>query len=166
MPPSLRHYTSRAGDPHRHRHLQINARVRAGGWRGLLSVGVRESLEAINGIGHPAAMTDPGSRRALVAHGYTLDPESGEVRELAAHAGAFRRTGPQDRPARSSRTSTPVRPGGAATIPARSRRRLRQAWNRRARADERMWCTAAVRVSLGERLTIELRVDTRAHAEC
>jgi exodeoxyribonuclease V alpha subunit len=103
MPPSLRHYTSRAGDPHRHRHLQINARVRAGGWRGLLSVGVRESLEAINGIGHPAAMTDPGSRRALVAHGYTLDPESGEVRELAAHAGAFRRTGPQDRPARSAR---------------------------------------------------------------
>jgi len=25
----VRHYTSRAGDPHRHLHLQINARVRA-----------------------------------------------------------------------------------------------------------------------------------------
>ena len=32
----VRHHTSRAGDPHRHLHLQINARVfAAGGWRGL-----------------------------------------------------------------------------------------------------------------------------------
>lgn len=39
----IRHYTSRAGDPHRHLHLQINARVYAsGGWRGLHSVGIRE----------------------------------------------------------------------------------------------------------------------------
>ncbi len=36
----IRHYTSRAGDPHRHLHLQINARVfAAGAWRGLHSVG-------------------------------------------------------------------------------------------------------------------------------
>lgn len=36
----VRHSTSRAGDPHRHLHLQINARVRAGGrWRGLHTVG-------------------------------------------------------------------------------------------------------------------------------
>lgn len=35
----IRHYTSRAGDPHRHLHLQINARVwAAGAWRGLHSV--------------------------------------------------------------------------------------------------------------------------------
>ncbi len=34
------HYTSRAGDPHRHLHLQVNARVFAAGrWRGLHSVG-------------------------------------------------------------------------------------------------------------------------------
>ena len=40
----IRHYTSRAGDPHRHLHLQINARVfAAGAWRGLHSVGVRDS---------------------------------------------------------------------------------------------------------------------------
>lgn len=32
----VRHYTSRAGDPHRHLHVQINARVFArGAWRGL-----------------------------------------------------------------------------------------------------------------------------------
>ncbi len=32
---TVRHYTSRAGDPHRHLHLQVNARVFAAGkWRG------------------------------------------------------------------------------------------------------------------------------------
>ena len=40
---TVRHYTSRAGDPHRHLHLQINARVFAEGkWRGLHTVGVRQ----------------------------------------------------------------------------------------------------------------------------
>ncbi len=48
----VRHYTSRAGDPHRHLHLQVNARVYAAGrWRGLHSVGVVDSIEALNGIG-------------------------------------------------------------------------------------------------------------------
>jgi exodeoxyribonuclease V alpha subunit len=42
----VRHYTSRAGDPHRHLHVQINARVFArGAWRGLHSVGVVDSIE-------------------------------------------------------------------------------------------------------------------------
>jgi conjugative relaxase-like TrwC/TraI family protein len=76
----IRHYTSRAGDPHRHLHLQINARVwAAGAWRGLHSVGIRDSIEAINGIGHAAVATDPGFRAALAAHGFTLDPETGEI---------------------------------------------------------------------------------------
>ncbi|HET7066612.1 MAG TPA: MobF family relaxase [Nocardioides sp.] len=86
----VRHYTSRAGDPHRHLHLQVNARVWAQGrWRGLHTVGVRDSLEAINGIGHAAVMTDPGFRATLAAHGYTLDLESGEITELARFVGAF-----------------------------------------------------------------------------
>ncbi|MCW2813175.1 MAG: ATP-dependent exoDNAse [Nocardioides sp.] len=95
----VRHYTSRAGDPHRHLHLQINARVRAaehgaeaggtGGWRGLHSVGIVDSIEAINGIGHAAVMCDPHLRQTLAAHGFTLDPDTGEVRELAPYAGAF-----------------------------------------------------------------------------
>ena len=86
----VRHHTSRAGDPHRHLHLQINARVfAAGGWRGLHSVGVVDSIEAINGIGHAAVMCDPGFRNALATHGYTLDPDSGEVVQLAPYAGAF-----------------------------------------------------------------------------
>jgi exodeoxyribonuclease V alpha subunit len=86
----IRHYTSRAGDPHRHLHLQINARVwAAGSWRGIHSVGIRDSIEAINGIGHAAVVTDPAFRAALAARGFTLDPETSEIRELAPYVGAF-----------------------------------------------------------------------------
>ncbi len=86
----VRHYTSRAGDPHRHLHLQINARVFAeGAWRGLHSVGMRDSLAAINGIGHAAVATDPEFRAALAAHGFTLDPATGEIAELAPYVGRF-----------------------------------------------------------------------------
>ena len=86
---TVRHRTSRAGDPHRHLHLQINARVFAEGqWRGLHTVGVRDSLDAINGIGHAAMATDPAFREALAAHGFALDA-SGEVLELAPYVGGF-----------------------------------------------------------------------------
>src|SRR4051794_12149784 len=86
---TVAHYTSRAGDPHRHLHLQINARVIAAGkWRGLHTVGVRDSLAAINGIGHAAIACDPQFRGALAAHGYALAAD-GEVRQLADFVGAF-----------------------------------------------------------------------------
>jgi hypothetical protein len=76
----IRHYTSRAGDPHRHLHLQISARVyAAGAWRGIHSVGIRDSIEAMNGIGHAAVVTDRGVRAVLAAHGFTLDPETSEI---------------------------------------------------------------------------------------
>src|SRR3954452_16408504 len=42
---TVRHYTSRANDPHRHLHLQLLARVFAAGkWRGLHTVGVRDMM--------------------------------------------------------------------------------------------------------------------------
>ncbi|MGB6021878.1 MAG: MobF family relaxase [Ornithinimicrobium sp.] len=86
----IRHYTSRAGDPHRHLHLQVNARVwAAGAWRGIHSVGIRDSIEAINGIGHAAVATDPDFRAVLAAHGLSVDPETSEIRELAPYVGAF-----------------------------------------------------------------------------
>jgi conjugative relaxase-like TrwC/TraI family protein len=86
---TVRHHTSRAGDPHRHLHLQINARVfAAGNWRGLHTVGVRDSLAAINGIGHSAVATDPQFRAALATHGFTLDG-TGEIRQLAVYVGPF-----------------------------------------------------------------------------
>jgi exodeoxyribonuclease V alpha subunit len=87
---TVRHYTSRAGDPHRHLHLQINARVWAEGkWRGLHTVGVRDMIDAINGIGHAAVMCDPQFRQALADGGFTLDSQTGEVNELAGFAGPF-----------------------------------------------------------------------------
>ena len=87
---TVRHYTSRAGDPHRHLHLQLNARVFAAGkWRGLHTVGVRDFLAAINGIGHAAVACDPQFRAALAVHGFTLDA-TGEILELAEYVGPFR----------------------------------------------------------------------------
>jgi exodeoxyribonuclease V alpha subunit len=130
----IRHYTSRAGDPHRHLHLQINARVwAAGGWRGLHSVGIRDSIEAINGIGHAAVATDPGFRSVLAAHGFTLDPESSEIRELAPYVGAFSARTAQirrnvERYEAAWRTEHPGEEPGL---------RLREVWDRRAWAEAR-----------------------------
>ncbi|RYB96210.1 AAA family ATPase [Nocardioides glacieisoli] len=130
----IRHYTSRAGDPHRHLHLQINARVWAAGtWRGLHSVGIRDSIKAINGIGHAAVATDPQFRTALAAYGLSLDPESGEIQQLAPYAGAFSARTAQirrnvDRYEAEWRSEHPGEEPGL---------RLREAWDRRAWAQAR-----------------------------
>ena len=136
----VRHFTSRAGDPHRHLHLQINARVLVSTgsttgwvWRGLHTVGVRDSLEAINGIGHAAVMTNPDFRRSLAAHGLTLEAESGEVVELARYTGTFSARAKQiesniDTYEAEWRAGHPGEEPGPA---------LRQAWDRRAWADAR-----------------------------
>lgn len=130
----VRHYTSRADDPHRHLHLQINARVfAAGAWRGLHSVGVVDSIEAINGMGHAAVMCDPEFRRVLAAHGYTLDPTTGEVTQLAPYAGSFSARAAQitrniDRYEAQWRTDHPGEEPGPT---------LRRAWDRRAWAQAR-----------------------------
>jgi exodeoxyribonuclease V alpha subunit len=61
---TVRHYTSRAGDPHRHLHLQVNAPVFAAGkWRGIDTVAFRDSIQAINGIGRAAVVCGPGAPR-------------------------------------------------------------------------------------------------------
>src|SRR3954462_5149722 len=127
------HYPSRAGDPHRQLHLQIGARVFAAGkWRGLHTVGVRDFLAALNGIGHAAIACDPPFRAALAAHGYTLDG-TGEILELAAYIGPFSaRTGQigrnLDRYERDWRTAHPGEHPGPA---------LRRAGDVRAWADGR-----------------------------
>jgi exodeoxyribonuclease V alpha subunit len=130
---SMRHYTSRAGDPHRHLHLQIGARVFAAGqWRGLHTVGVRDFLTAINGIGHAAVACDPHFRAALAAHGYTLDG-TGEILELAAYVGPFSARATQighnlDRYERDWMAAHPGEQPGPA---------LRRAWDTRAWAEGR-----------------------------
>jgi len=131
---SVRHYTSRAGDPHRHLHLQVNARVfTEGTWRGLHTLGVRDSLDAINGIGHAAVLTDPGFRAALASHGFGVDAESGEVVELASFTGPFSARAGQirrnmDRYEAEWRVANP----GAEPGP-----KLRQSWDARAWAEAR-----------------------------
>jgi exodeoxyribonuclease V alpha subunit len=130
----VRHHTSRAGDPHRHLHLQINARVFArGAWRGLHSVGVVDSIEAMNGIGHAAVACDPEFRGSLAAHGYTLDASSGEITELAPYAGGFSARAAQinrnvDKYEAEWRADHPGREPGP---------RERRAWDRRAWAEAR-----------------------------
>jgi exodeoxyribonuclease V alpha subunit len=129
----VRHYTSRAGDPHRHLHVQINARVFArGGWRGLHSVGVVDSIEALNGIGHAAVMCDPEFRAALAGRGYSLD-DDGEIHQLAPYAGGFSQRAAQinrnaDRYEAAWRAEHPDQEPGP---------RLRRTWDRRAWADAR-----------------------------
>ncbi|MCF6745507.1 TrwC relaxase [Blastococcus sp. KM273128] len=130
---TVRHYTSRAGDPHRHLHLQISARVFAADqWRGLHTVGVRDFLAAINGIGHAAVVCDPQFRTALAAHGYTPDA-TGEILELAEYIGPFSARAAQigrnlDRYERDWTAAHPGEFPGPA---------LRRAWDARAWADGR-----------------------------
>src|SRR4051812_14604104 len=130
---TVRHYTSRAGDPHRHLHLQINSRVfGARQWRGLHTVGVRDFLAAINGIGHAAVACDPQFRTALAAHGYTLDA-TGEILELAGYVGPFSARAAQigrnlDRYERDWMAAHPGESPGPA---------LRRGWDTRAWADGR-----------------------------
>lgn len=133
----IRHYTSRADDPHRHLHLQVNARVRAAGrWRGLHSVGIRDSIEAINGIGHAAVATDPEFRRVLAAHGLSMDPQTNEIRELAPFVGAFSARSAQIRRHVESYEAEWRRehPDSSGEEPGP---RLRESWDRRAWADAR-----------------------------
>ena len=86
---TVRHFTSRKNDPHWHLHLQFLSRVFAAGkWRGLHTVGIRDSLNAINGIGHAAMACDPELNAAFAAHGYTKDA-TGEILELAEYVGPF-----------------------------------------------------------------------------
>jgi conjugative relaxase-like TrwC/TraI family protein len=131
---TVRHYTSRAGDPHRHLHLQVNARVFAvGQWRGLHTVGFRDYIEAINGIGHAAVMCDPDFRATLAGAGFTLDPATGEIVELAPYVGAFSERAAQigrniDRYEAEWRSANPGQEPGPT---------IRRSWDRRAWKDAR-----------------------------
>jgi hypothetical protein len=130
---TVRHYTSRAGDPHWHLHLQVNSRVYAADkWRGLFTVDIRDSLCAINGIGHAAMATDPELNAALAAHGYSKDP-TGEIRQLAEYVGPFSARHQQiarnvDRYEREWTAAHPGEHAGPA---------LRRSWDARAWADHR-----------------------------
>lgn len=80
---AVMHKTSRAGDPHRHIHLQIGTRVKAAGaWRGLDTAALFRQQGAIRALGTAVIAAHPQLARVLDAHGLTLNPTTGEVAEL------------------------------------------------------------------------------------
>ena len=113
----MRHYTSRAGDPHRHLHLQINARVFAAGGVAWAALGRRarqhrgdQRDRARRGDVRPGV---PGGARRARLHPRRRDRRD---RRAGAVRRGVQRAGRADRAA----TSTATRPSGAASIPARS----------------------------------------------
>lgn len=80
---AIRHKTSRAGDPHRHIHMQVGTRVWAAGkWRALDTAALFTQQGAIRALGTVVIAAHPELAEALNRHGLTLDPVSGEVLEL------------------------------------------------------------------------------------
>ncbi|GAA1055923.1 hypothetical protein GCM10017608_14200 [Agromyces luteolus] len=80
---AVSHKTSRAGDPHRHIHLQVGTRVwAADAWRGLDTAALFRQQGAIRSLGTAVIAGHPQLAAALDAHGLTLDPVTGEVAEL------------------------------------------------------------------------------------
>lgn len=77
------HKTSRAGDPHRHIHMQLGTRVFAAGkWRALDTAALFKQQGAIRALGTAVIAAHPQLAKTLTDHGLTLDPVSGEVTEL------------------------------------------------------------------------------------
>lgn len=75
--------TSRAGDPHRHIHMQIGTRVFAAGkWRALDTAALFRQQGAIRALGTAVIAAHPELAEVLNRHGLTLDPATGEVVEL------------------------------------------------------------------------------------
>ncbi len=74
---SVQHFSSRAGDPHFHRHMEISARVWAAGkWRALDSLGARNLNVAVQAIFHREQLRE--LRPELARLGYEVD-EVGQI---------------------------------------------------------------------------------------
>lgn len=80
----LKHERSRSLDPHKHRHLWLNMKVRGvdGRWSNVDSRVALRFQTVVNSEGDLAARTDPEWIAALAAKGFTLDA-SGEIEQLA-----------------------------------------------------------------------------------
>ncbi|WP_261799201.1 AAA family ATPase [Microbacterium wangchenii] len=79
----LQHRRSRALDPHVHRHLWLNVKVRGrdGRWSNVDSRVAMRFHTVVNAEGEIAARTDPAWVAALARHGYTLGAD-GEILQL------------------------------------------------------------------------------------
>lgn len=92
----ITHRTSRAGDPHRHIHMQIGTRVWAAGkWRGLDTAALFKQQGAIRALGTAVIAASPELASVLDRHGLTLDPVSGEVVELEPFNAVMSKRGEQ-----------------------------------------------------------------------
>ena len=94
----ITHRTSRAGDPHRHIHMQIGTRVWAAGkWRALDTAAVFRQQGAIRALGTAVIAAHPELAEVLDRHGLTLDPVTGEVVELEPYNHLMSKRGEQVR---------------------------------------------------------------------
>ncbi|RGE17903.1 TrwC relaxase [Leucobacter sp. wl10] len=92
----ITHRTSRAGDPHRHIHMQIGTRVWAAGkWRGLDTTALFRQQGAIRALGTAVIAASPELAAVLDRHGLTLDPATGEVAELQPYNAVMSKRGEQ-----------------------------------------------------------------------
>lgn len=80
---SVMHRTSRAGDPHRHIHLQFSTRIFAeGAWRALDTAVLFRQQATLRALGEAVINTDEKLSEALARAGFTFDQETGKVVEL------------------------------------------------------------------------------------
>lgn len=94
----ITHRTSRAGDPHRHIHMQIGTRVWAAGkWRGLDTAALFRQQGAIRALGTAVIAASPELAQVLDRHGLTLDPVNGEITELEPFNALMSKRGEQVR---------------------------------------------------------------------
>lgn len=94
----ITHRTSRAGDPHRHIHMQIGTRVWAAGkWRALDTAATFKQQGAIRALGTAVIAASPHLATVLDRYGLTLDPVTGEVTELSRFNDLMSKRGAQVR---------------------------------------------------------------------
>lgn len=128
---TIMHQTSRAGDPHRHAHVQFSTRVFAGGkWRALDTATTLRQQGALRGLGEAVINSHPELRQALARAGFTFDPATGKVLELEPFSEGMSKRAAQvasnrDRIEAEWRAEHPGRAPG----PAVQRAWDRQAWN-------------------------------------
>ncbi len=92
----ITHRTSRAGDPHRHIHMQIGTRVFAAGkWRGLFTAALFKQQGTIRALGTAVIAASPELAEVLDRHGLTLDAATGEVVELQPFNAVMSKRGAQ-----------------------------------------------------------------------
>ncbi len=92
----LQHRRSRALDPHAHRHLWLNIKVRGedGRWTNVDSRVAMKFHTVVNAEGELAARTDPQWIAALARHGFTIGAD-GEITELERVVRPFSRRSAQ-----------------------------------------------------------------------